>query len=599
MPGCQDFTVQIWHTIFAFLVRFHGPVKHTSVLRIAATSKTLRERVIDFWNTSLSITRDLEAIVSSPARILNPRDGIASLPASGILNPRHVSELAQSRHRGPCGHPCVWSILHRANSARIVTDSVHSDLALLSRLAPCTEALSVTFNAPNVSFGPSPLVLDTAKCLIINRVNLTELREPRAPVAGSIRCPRLTHLAFSGTSHGIHDFECIDAPRLTHLLLGSAPDSFAGIQRLTALRSLAITDTGTGPVQHIDAIAHLAHLSTLYIGLSSREHFLRFISVTPSLTKLVSLTVCTPRGAEDMFLYHARACLTALEHLGLVGLTGLHGLSGLSGLSGLNGFDPRWPTIPASLSTEPHLYGLPDSIGLRKLEVHCAWYRSWCSWHGLSQITELCLDGIHLVRSPTTTAPLPVTSLLSIGLPSMVSLTVLKISDLQHLRDLSVVYALAARTKALSTLVVTRCTGLTSAGCTRLGSMYSLTELSLTACGLVTLPSLCGLSRLVNLHIDLHDNEDYTSCVDTAIDDEGNSVDSSCFTKIPEIPLSLRRLRFNSENGSQALGRPQLEYMGSLMTTNPHLTELSISYWDKTWFWGIGAVPHYQNSPCR
>jgi hypothetical protein len=201
------------------------------------------------------------------------------------------------------------------------------------------------------------------------------------------------------------------------------------------------------------------------------------------------------------------------------------------------------------------------------------------------------LDGIHLVRSPTTES-LPVTSLVSIGLPSMVSLTVLKISDLQHLRDLSVVSVLAARTQVLSTLVITRCTGLTSAGCARLGSMHSLTELSFTACGLVTLPSLRGLTRLVTLHIDLNDNEDYASCVDTAIDEDDTSHDSSCFTKIPEIPLSLRRLRFNSENGSQALGRPQLVYMGSLMTMNPHFTELSISYWDRTWFWGIDPAPH-------
>ena len=78
MPGCPDFTVQIWHTIFAFLVRIHGQVKHTSLLRIAETSKTLRERVIDFWNTSLSISRELEALVSNPARISNPRDGSSS-----------------------------------------------------------------------------------------------------------------------------------------------------------------------------------------------------------------------------------------------------------------------------------------------------------------------------------------------------------------------------------------------------------------------------------------------------------------------------------------------------------------------------------------
>ena len=290
MPDCHaclEFTVQIWTTILDFLVRFHGPVKYTSLLRIAATSKTLRSRAIDFWNASLSIPRELEAIVSDPARIFYPRDAIASLPPFGILRPRRVSDLTLSQQS-----PQGWSILRRANSASIVTASAVSDLALLARLAPNVESLTLTFDAPTVSFGPSPLVLGV-KCLIINRVNSTDRREARPTVSGSLRCSNLTHLALSGPSHGLPDFECIGAPRLTHLLLGSAPRSFAGIQRLTALRSLAIKDTGTiQPVREIAQLAQLAQLSTLYIGFSSHSTFLRFISAAlPSLTKLASLTV--------------------------------------------------------------------------------------------------------------------------------------------------------------------------------------------------------------------------------------------------------------------------------------------------------------------
>lgn len=577
MPDCHaclEFTVQIWTTIFDFLVRFHGPVKYTSLLRIAATSKTLRSRAIDFWNASLSIPRELEAIVSDPVRIFYPRDAIASLPPFGILRPRRVSDLTLSQQSPQS--PQGWSILRRANSASIVTASAVSDLALLARLAPNVGALTLTFDAPNVSFGPSPLVLGV-KCLIISRVNSTDRREARAAVSGTLRCPNLTHLAVSGPSHGLPDFECIEAPRLTHLLLGSAPRSFAGIQRLTALRSLAIKDTGAGPgcspaiqpVREIAQLAHLAQLSTLYIGFSSHSTFSRFISAAlPSLTKLASLTVCTPGGAEDMLLYHARtarACLTGLEHLGLTGGY----IPFASGEA-----DTSWPTLAAMPSTGSDLHALPDSIFLTKLEVHYAFYSSWRSWAGFSAITELCLDGISLVREPEMAA-LPLTSLGSIGLHRMVSLTVLKISDLQNLHDLSVLAVLVARKEVLSTLVITRCSGLTSAGCACIGSMHSLTELSFTTCSLVTLPSLHGLTRLATLHIDLFDKDEY------------DGTDSSCFFEIPKTPPSLRRLRFHNDSRSDALGRPQLNYMDSLMAKNPHLVELSVSYWDKTCFWGI------------
>ena len=116
MPDCQacrEFTVQIWTTIFDFLVRFHGPVKYTSLLRISATSKALRSRVIDFWNASLSIPRELEAIGSDPARFFYPRKAIESLLPVGILRPRLVADLAQSPQSPQS--PQGWSILRRAN----------------------------------------------------------------------------------------------------------------------------------------------------------------------------------------------------------------------------------------------------------------------------------------------------------------------------------------------------------------------------------------------------------------------------------------------------------------------------------------------------
>ena len=585
--------MQIWTAIFAFLVRFHGPVKYPSLLRIAATSKTFRSRVIDFWNASLSIPIELEAIISDPARFFYPRKATDSRFPVGILRPRLVSDLAQSPQspQSPQGSqdPRAWSILRRANSASIVTASAVSDLALLSRLAPNVGALKLTFDAPNISFGTGPLEL-SVQCLIIDQANSTGRREPRAPVSGTLRCPNLTHLVVSGLSRGLPDFECIEAPALTHLLLGSAPGSFAGIQRLTALRSLVIRDTGNrystsnAALRTITQLAHLAQLSTLYISFSSRESFLLFISTAlPSLTNLASLTVCTPGGAGDMFLQHARtarACLTGLEHLGLT--------KGYMPFASGEA-DVSWPTPDAMPSTGSDLHALPDSIFLRKLEVHRAFYSSWRSWTGFSAITELCLDDISLARESDMTA-LPLTSLSSIWLPRMISLTVLKLSDLQDLSDLSVLATLAAyqahqALPALSTLVITKCTGLTDAGCECLGSMHSLTELSFTTCGRVTLPSLKGLPRLATLSIDIFDND---------TDELSDQDASSCFVEIPRTPKSLRRLRFHSASCSITLSSPQIEYMDKLMAKKPHLTELSVSYWDKTCFWGINmALPSH------
>lgn len=583
MPGCEEFSVQIWTAIFAFLVRFHGPAKYPSLLRIAATSKTFRSRVIDFWNASLSIPRELEAIISDPARFFYPRKATDSRFPVGILHPRLVSDLAQDpQSQQSQQDPKAWSILRRANSASIVTASAVSDLALLSRLAPNVGALKLTFDAPNVSFGTDPLEL-SVQCLIIDQANSTGRRETRVPVSGTLRCPNLTHLVVTGLSRGLPDFECIEAPALTHLLLGYAPGSFAGIQRLTALRSLVIRDTGNryrtsnAALRTITQLAHLAQLSTLYISFSFRESFLLFISTAlPSLTNLASLTVCTPGGAGDMFLHHARtarACLTGLEHLGLT-KGYMPFASGEADLS--------WPTPDAMPSTGSDLHALPDSIFLRKLEVHRAFYSSWRLWTGLSAITELRLDDISLAREPEMTA-LPLTSLSSIWLPRMISLTVLKLSDLQDLRDLSVLAALAAHQAhqalpALSTLVITKCTGLTDAGCECLGSMHSLTELSFTACGRVTLPSLSELTRLATLSIDLLDND---------TDELSDEDEYSCFVEIPRTPANLRRLCFHHNSTSATLGRPQIEYMDRLMTEKPHLTELSVRYWDKTCFWGI------------
>ena len=568
-PALPD---EVWIMVFRLLVRTHGLMEYAPLLRIAATSKSFRVRAIAFWNESFSVPGEIEAMVSEPARVFNPRDGCASLPPIGILRPPLVSDLDEGKL--PIG--TGWSILRSARSACIRTSDAAHDLASLARLAPAVTAVTVIFNAQNVSFGASPIVMDDGvRCLIVDRCNAARVGwEPRSPVSGSIRCHGVTHFAVSGRARGLPSFECIEMPNARHVLVGHAPGSFAGIERLAGLLSLAIGDTGTGQgvLPTIGNLGALRSLRKLYIGFSSIFTFVKFTSdALPSLARLVSITVCTPRGAEDMFLHRAhaaRACLTGLESLGLTGLGG----------EGGEGREGSWPAI---LAPVPMHTDLPRSALLKRLDIHCVWYSSWVQWHGLSSITELSLTGIRIVRDHRR-PPAMVASLESLGLASMLSLTVLRLNDIQHLQSLSGLLALPS---SLSTLVVAKCADLTQAGCMVLGTMHSLVELSFTECGLgghglvPTVPSLIALTRLDTLCVDLRDD-----------DDEEDEI------MVPEIPPSLRRLRFHSENSYQALESPQLEYMRRLAAENPRLTELSIGYWDRAWVSGFGIVP-YQKAP--
>ena len=578
-PALPD---EVWIMVFRLLVRTHGLVEYTSLLRIATTSKSFRVRAIAFWNESLSVAGETEAMVAEPARVFNPRDACASLPPIGILRPLLVSDLDE----GVLPIGTGWSILRSARSACIRTSDAARDLASLARLAPAVTAVTVIFNAQNVSFGPTIVMDDGVRCLIIDRCNAArvgwEPSGPKRPVSGSIRCRGVTHFAISGRARGLPSFECIEMPNARHVLVGHAPGSFAGIERLTGLLSLAIGDTGTGQgvLPTIGNLGALRNLRKLYIGFSSIFTFVKFTSdALPSLARLVSITVCTPRGAEDMFLHRAhasRACLTGLESLGLVGLGGEG-----------EGREGSWPAI---LAPVPMHTDLPRSALLKRLDIHCAWYSSWVQWRGLSSITELSLGGIRIVRDHRLPRrpPAMVASLESLGLASMLSLTVLRLNDIQHLQSLSGLLALPS---SLSTLVVTKCADLTQAGCMVLGAMHSLVELSFTECGLgghglvPTVPSLIALTRLDTL------------CVDLRVDDDDeDDDDADAEIMIPEIPPSLRRLRFHSENSYQALERPQLEYMSRLAEENQRLTELSIGYWDGVWVSGFGIVP-YQKAP--
>lgn len=544
---------ELWALVFSFVVRRNpssGLLEYTALLHLATASKAYRVRVIRFWNTSLRVTSEIEAIVSDPERVFDTRYG--SLPHIGILHPNCVEDLPSAHLRRP-----EWSLLH-ADSACVRASSA-ADIALLT----CAAA-TVIFTTPSVSFGS--LVLDSRiKCLIIDRIDrITRTNgntDSEALVSGSIRCHGVTHFAISSNTGQLPSLACIQIPNVQHMLIGSALASMDGIEGLTRLRSLAIKEPGRSPavLQSIGRIAALAQLTTLYIRFTSHEVYLKFTyDALPSLTNLVALTVCTVRAAQDLFLHHAReahACLTGLESLSLLS-SRIH--------------QCPWPTL--SDQRPMHL----DMPRLIKLGIDGAWYSEWRS---CTAVTELALSRISGIVHTTETETEPVTSLDALGVSNMHRLTSLKLDNLYDLQTLNGLNGLHGLRSSITKLLLTRCSNLTDIGI--IGSMSSLIELSVFACGHVRMPSMVELTRLTILSVDLRDN-------DSDEEEEPGKDEFRGYTKVPVIPKSLRRLRFMGIHTADPDPRT-VKYIGSIASRSPLLLELSvfsnIISRDKVWFY--------------
>jgi hypothetical protein len=542
---------ELWALVFSFVARRNptsGLFEHTALLNLATASTADRVRVIRFWNTSLRVTSEIEAIVSDPERVFDTRYG--SLPLLGILHPNRAADLPSSHLRRP-----EWSLLH-ADSACVRASSA-ADIASLT----CAAA-TVIFTTPGVSFGS--LVLDSRiKCLIIDRIDrITRSTDSDALVSGSIRCHGVTHFAISSNTGQLPSLACIQIPNVQHMLIGSALASMDGIEGLTRIRSLAIKEPGRSQavLQSIGRIAALAQLTTLYIRFTSHEVYLKFTyDALPSLTNLVALTVCTVRAAQDMFLHHAReahACLTGLESLSLLS-SKIHPCP--------------WPSIS---DRRPMNLNMPR---LTKLGIDGAWYSEWPSHDGLTAVTDLALSRICGVVHTTETEP--VTSLDALGIANMHRLESLKLDNLYDLQTLDCLGS-SMTTLLLTRLVLTRCSNLTDIGI--IGSMSSLIELSVFACGHVRMPSMVELTRLTILSVDLKDTDS-----DEEEEDPGKD-EFRGYTKFPVIPKSLRRLRFMGIHKADPDPRT-VKYIGIIASTNPLLLELSVCSntisRDRVWFY--------------
>lgn len=532
---------EMWALVFSFVVRRNptsGLLEYTALLPLATASKADRVRVIRFWNARLRVTSEIEAIVSDPERVFDTRYG--SLPLLGILRPSRVADLPSAHRRCP-----EWSLLH-AESACVRASSA-ADIGLLP-----SAAATVIFTTPSVSFGS--LVLDSRlKCLIIDRIDrITRSNgntDSDARVSGSIRCNGVTHFAISSNTGELPSLACIQIPNVHHMLIGSELGSMDGIEGLTRLRSLAIKEPGRSPavLQSIGRIAALTQLTTLYIRFTSHEVYLKFTyDALPSLTSLVALTVCTVQAVQDMFLHHAReagACLTGLESLSILS-SNIHPCP--------------WPTLS---DRRPMPLDMPR---LTKLAIDGVWYSEWRSCEGLTAVTHLALSRICGIVHTTATETEPVTSLSALGLAGMHRLASLKFDNLIDLQTLGGLYGLGS---SITTLVLTRCFNLTDIGL--IGSMSSLVELSVFACGHVQLPSLVELTRLTILSVNLRDT-------DSDEEEEKPGLDKyRGYTKIRVIPNSLRRLRFMGIHAADPDPRA-VKYIGSIASSNPLLLELSV-----------------------
>ena len=426
-----------WALIFSTVVNPSngGLRKFSALMSFATASKAYRELVVSFIIGRLGVPSEIEAIVSDPSHVL---DTYGSLPILGVP------------HQGSRTEYHKWSLRRSTSFSTGFSD--------LPSLPPHASAVTIVFNATNVSFGQELVLTAGIRCLIIVRRNTTAIREKPAPVSGYITGPGVTHLVVSPTARELASIACLRTPNVKYLLIGCALGSLSGLELLPCIESLAINDAVPC---HIGNIGSLVNLRKLYIGLSRRDAFLKFTSdVLPALTGLVSLSLCTPRGAAD----HSGAgahltCLTGLTSLSLNGISGFDELEHVLG--------GKWPLIYPS---RPSYTMLPPAI--TDLAVYGTWFSLREKASDPTQITSLRLDSIETVHTPPFD-PQPLTALALLGLnplsaAALTSLTITRCSDLKSLAGIGTM-------RFLTELSVTECARLEEPDC--LDDLYQLTAL--------------------------------------------------------------------------------------------------------------------------
>ena len=542
-----DVPGQVWSIILTQAARWDprsGMLEPRSLLHFAGASKRTRACFVQFIvgrDDPVSGATDaaIDAIIANPAHLFDQFGQYEKFPRFCVLRPLHVRDLTTEGAES-------WSFTRMSSVAVNVagTSCPADESFLLSELVPAATCVELIVHAKNVDLGR--LVLHPRiRCAFIDRDNrASDPDTAAAPVAGSIEGDGVTRCVISSRARSLPSLVCIRMHRLVGLLIGCNINSLRGIARFTALRSLAIKDAGSCALSTIRGIGALGDLTCLNIGFSLREAYEKFVSsALPSLSRLESITVRTPRGAADQFLRNARdagACLAGLTSLGLLRCENYEQARDGS-------FAP---------CDHPVLQDLPDTRGLRDLSIYGEWTDAWASCPRITGLAKLHIDAIDLVRSDTVER---VTSLASLGIENMRDLQVLTIRSLPALQSLGVRKSYL-RMRMLGKLEITQCDALLDIRC--IATMPSLVHLGVTKCPRARFPPLAGLTGLEVLSIDL---EHYLVRHEPNLD---------------KVPRNLRRLRFNSGHSITVASNHRRARMGGLAARIPLLLELAILSWD-------------------
>jgi hypothetical protein len=346
------------------------------------------------------------------------------------------------------------------------TDDVPRSLRMVELAVPGVKDLHIRMDAPPESFVDIRLP-DTVESASIS----IQVKQGDFVRSIDISGNRLT--SFMVSAQFELDLTRIRMPNLRALLLASKPRSFAGIQALTSLHTLAIRRVSLRASKSLAHVASLCTLHTLSIFVEYHEPFCVFADrVLPSLTRLMSLDVRTPGGARDGLLGRsAGAVLTNLTRLCLLRIQGC---------------DSEWPGAPIRCALPSTRLRVIELGGMQPYGFFSNRGPWWQPGTGLSSVTDLLLDATD-----------PDCELQYIGVGSLPALRVLTLRNLPMM-SLGVVGC----TPHLTRLTVEHCRAVADLQC--VADLTGLVELRVRACNRgASFPSIETLSRLDFLGVDM------------------------------------------------------------------------------------------------
>ena len=417
------------------------------------------------------------------------------------------------------------------------TDDVLRSLRTVELVVPDIKDLHIRMDAPPESFIDIRLP-DTVESASIS------IQVKQGDFVRSIDISGNLLTSFMVSAQVELDLTRIRMPNLRALLLASKLRSFAGIQALTRLHTLAIRRVSLRASKSLVHVASLCTLHTLYIFIEYHEPFCVFADgVLPSLTRLVSLDVRSPGGARDGLLGRsAGAVLTNLTRLCLLRIQGC---------------DDVWPGAPircALPSTRLRVIELGGMQPYGFFSDRGPWWQP--SSTGLSSVTDLLLDA----TDPDCELPYS-------GVGSLPALRVLTLRNLPMM-SLGVIGC----TPHLTKLTVEYCRALADLRC--VADLTGLVELRVRACSRgasTSFPNIETLSRLELLGVDrVH----VSHCLGLRRTAQSNVLMAPRITRVH---------LYTDDDMPDAIHPALRTTLDRIVTANTRLRELTLVYRDGVW----------------